>query len=509
MEKRSKGNRKKLGILTAAIALLIAIIEGALSLWRTRVVLMTFGDETNAIMQVAVQITAYLVLLESGMTVAYQLKLYKPLSEKDKPRISSLMKGLKTNLWNIVIKMFITVNICSLIYVFFLLNTEACSKYEAFMIFFIMGLRFVSPYLLTLSEKTVLFACEKGYVANVFQGILQSGTLLIEILLCKYTSLPLVAILSSYIFAVIIVKFMYVWYRKKILNIEFEHDVVADLAPKEMTKDILLHQISGMVATNTDNILLSIMSSLTNVTIYSSYNTVLNYPVTLFTTITNSMKASVIIKIQNHDSNAFQTYENVLRLSSLVMAIVTSVFMVQINRFITLWVGEKYLLNSICIAFFSYILYNRVVLNVLTIGIDAKGYYKETKQYAIAQAIVNLGLTLLLIPLFGIEGALIGTVVSIALVKEPMMSRFVYKNVFGKKNNGSKIVYSGLISAVVAAIVSYLLTRKVEAESISGFLFTSVIVAVIASCIVCVCFFVFERDVFKLFKKSIRIERKK
>ena len=90
-----------------------------------------------------------------------------------------------------------------------------------------------------------------------------------------------------------------------------------------------------------------------------------------------------------------------------------------------------------------------------------------------------------------------------------MMSRFVYKNVFGKKNNGSKIVYSGFISAVVAAIVSYLLTRKVEAESISGFLFTSVIVAVIASCIVCVWFFVFERDVFKLFKKSIRIERKK
>ena len=47
MEKRSKGNRKKLGILTAAIALLIAIIEGALSLCRTRVVLMTFGDETK------------------------------------------------------------------------------------------------------------------------------------------------------------------------------------------------------------------------------------------------------------------------------------------------------------------------------------------------------------------------------------------------------------------------------------------------------------------------------
>lgn len=63
-----------------------------------------FGDSTNAIMQVAVQITAYLVLIESGMTAAYQLKLYKPLEQDDIDKVSALFFGLKRNLRNIAIK---------------------------------------------------------------------------------------------------------------------------------------------------------------------------------------------------------------------------------------------------------------------------------------------------------------------------------------------------------------------------------------------------------------------
>lgn len=79
-------------------------------------------------------------------------------------------------------------------------------------------------------------------------------------------------------------------------------------------------------------------------------------------------------------------YENVLKLSCLVMSIFTSVFFVQINNFVSLWIGNKYILENVCVLMFSIILFMNVVLNVLTIGVDAEGLYKETKMIAVGQA---------------------------------------------------------------------------------------------------------------------------
>lgn len=491
-------NRRKLGMLTAAVSLIVAVVEGALSLVRTREILFTFGDSTNAILQVAVQITAYLVLIESGMTVAYQLKLYKPLEENDTRRISALFWGLQKNLRSIVIKMLIVANICSFVYVFFLLNTDESSVY-AFAIFFVMGLRFVSPYFFTLQERTILLANERGYIATAVQGILQCGTLLTEILLCKYTDFPLPIILFVYIIGVIFTKLLYVFYRKKFMGLKLDHSVEADLEPTGMTRDILVHQVSGMISSNTDNILLSVMNSLTNVTIYSSFSTVMNYPISLFNSIISSMKASVIIKIQKREKNAFDLYENVMKLSCYIMAVTTSVFFVQINKFIDLWIGERYELNDFCVLLFSIILFTQVVFNVLTIGVDAEGLYKETKKYAIAQAVTNFVLTLMLIPVCGIAGALIGTVVSVLVVKYPFMSMVVYRDVFHKRNTSIQILLSGVTATVIATILQLLVSGIWNKNTWITFILSSLVCGMLSFIAVTCWYIVMDRKMMRYF----------
>lgn len=495
-------SRKKLGMLTATIALIVALTEGVLSLVRTRVILFAFGDETNAIMQVAVQITAYLVLIESGMTAAYQLKLYQPLSENNLTRTSSLFWGLRKNMRTIVTKMFVVVNICSFIYVFFFLNVKD-NRIQAFLIFFVMGIRFVSPYLFTIQERTILIASEKGYVTNIIQGILQCGTLVTEILLCKYTKLPLIVILFSYVIGVLLAKLVYLFYRKKILHLKFELNVEPDLEPTNMTKDILAHQISGMISANTDNILLSIMSSLTNVTIYSAFSTVMNFPITLFNSIISSMKASVIIKIQNRENGTFELYENVLNLSCMIMAFVTSIFVAQIDKFVKLWIGQKYILDNICIVMFSFILFTQVVLNVLTIGIDAKGLYKETKKYAVAQAMANLGLTLILIPFWGIKGALLGTVASVILVKIPFMSGVVYKDVFNEKNHFYAILGSGYICTLITALLNNMISRLWTSTNWKIFILSTIVCSLNSLLIIFLWYWITNRKMIKYFSRGI------
>lgn len=501
-------NRKKKSMLTASIAIIVALLEGILSIVRMKVVLITFGDSSNAIMQIAVQITTYLVLVESGMTAAYQLKLYKPLSNGDSLRVSELFLGLKKNLRDIVFKMIVIINIVSFVYVFLLLNTDE-SKIVAFFIFLVMGLRFITPYIFTLPERTLLIASEKGYIANAIQGLLQCSTLLIEVLLCKFTRLPLPAILFSYIFVVIICKALYVYCRKKVLRIELVDKVNPDFEPRKMTKDIFVHQIAGMITNNTDSFLLSIMNTLTNVTIYSAYTSVINYPITLFTTIINSVKASIIVKMQNKDENAYDIYENMLRLSCFVMSIFTAVFFLQINNFMALWIGKKYELNIISVAIFACILYMRVVLNVLTIGVDVKGIYKETKKVAFSEAAVNLVLTIALIPFLGITGALIGTVISLLFVKWPIMGYIIYKDVFHKKNVSQSIILNGLLCTLVTILVTIKASTMIHVISWLKFALSVAFSGIIVLSVVLLWYLITEKKlVLSLVKAGMSIIKK-
>ena len=159
-------SRTRLGIKSSFILAIEAILIGVLTIARTKSIIDTFGTNVNAIVQLAVQFSAYLLLFESGMTAAYQYNMYRPLIDKNYKKISALYNGLKFNMKTITINMFILGVIISIIYPY-MLTEKGISYINVVSILIVMSLRIICPYILTLPMRTLLIVKEKKYITDI------------------------------------------------------------------------------------------------------------------------------------------------------------------------------------------------------------------------------------------------------------------------------------------------------------------------------------------------------
>ena len=139
--------RSRIGIISTIIIVVEAVIIGALTMIRTRYVIEIFGTNINGVVQLANQLTAYMLLFESGMTAAYQYNMYKPLINKDTTRISQLYLGMKHDFRIIAAKMAGCALIIAFLFSFVLMN-RGVTYSTSVALLCVMGLRLVAPYIL-------------------------------------------------------------------------------------------------------------------------------------------------------------------------------------------------------------------------------------------------------------------------------------------------------------------------------------------------------------------------
>ena len=181
--------RTRIGIISAITVIIEAIVLGALTLLRTRYILFQYGTNINGVIQLATQLTAYMLLFESGMTAAYQFNLYKPLLKGDNKSVSSLYKGMISDFKTIAAKMVLTALAVAFAYSLVLQN-RGVTYFEAVSLLAIMGIRIVAPYIFTVPLRTLIIVKERKYITDIVETVKNALSLLIEIILIKNTQIP-------------------------------------------------------------------------------------------------------------------------------------------------------------------------------------------------------------------------------------------------------------------------------------------------------------------------------
>jgi O-antigen/teichoic acid export membrane protein len=471
--------RTKIGLLSAIIVAFEALLTGALTMVRTKVILEAFGTNINGVISVATSLSAYMLLFESGMTAAYQYNMYKPLLAGDYARISSLYAGMKKNFLSVTVKM----TACSLAIAFIysiILQDKGVTYSEAVSLLSIMGLRIVAPYLFTISLRTLLIVRERKFVTDIVETLKNTLTIVIEILLIKHSALPLYIILCTQIVLTFLTRYIYLCLVKVYFKNDIDHSALPDMTPRSMTGDILVHRVAGLITNNTDTVLLSFFKELglNSVTIYNSYSSVILYPITLVNRLIESMRATLALKITGDERNAYTYFREVFSFGKLCALVIIPAFISQINDFVILWIGKEYTIGLLDVVLFALFGMHKILIPTVYAMRDAKGLYKESKSYSIAQAIVNMLLSLVLIKPLGITGVLIGTVICDWLVLEPFNIRLVFSKVFGKKFD--MVIDYAFMFIVIAAMawVSTILNSIVFPGSLSWsyFIVRSVVV---------------------------------
>lgn len=430
----------KLNILTSVLPWVVLAVVGFIKI---KFFINAYGSELNGFIQLIAQIYGYISLVELGFGSAITYKLYKPLADGNKEEVAKLFNGAKKIYKNVAIKMLI-LGILTAVVLPFILKYKTLEIYTILAVFLLYALDYLLKYILDLPCRILLYADQKRYKANIIVNISTLIIKIIEVLLIL-TSINYIIVLAaiialntiSYLILNSFTKKEYPWMKstKEI-----------DLTAKEMSKDVMAHKISRIVFYGTDNIIISTTNGLglAVASIYGSYNYIIaaiRSILDLFLTSPLELLGNKFAKGKQNKEGNYSLYREFVKATYFLGIIISATFFVCMGNLVEVWINKGYVLDTVTTFVFSiYIWYECISRTNLTM-IEANGKYKETKYIEIIAVILNIVLSLILVRYLGIMGVVLATVIALMLIKQPLQTRFLYKNIFNKKIIKSMLIF--------------------------------------------------------------------
>jgi hypothetical protein len=182
---------------------------------------------------------------------------------------------------------------------------------------------------------------------------------------------------------------------------------------KKEIRDNVIQKISGVIYGGTDSIVISALLGINSVGLYANYLLVQGYVTGFFTKIIKPFQASIGNYI--HTNERGQETDGLFRMFDMVSffgaGLVSSCYLVMFNPFITLWLGEAYLLDQVfvlALATNQYVQWNHQFITIYRSGF---GHYEIDRNPVICAAVINIIVSIILGKIIGIAGVIIGTII--------------------------------------------------------------------------------------------------
>lgn len=440
------------------------LLIGAVGIIKMDVLITYIGDIGNGYYQTINQIISYVFLAQLGFSEAVIYSLYKPMAEKNKDDINAIYGGARKIFKRIGSAIFGIICLVTLgLYLFY--HFEEGYQTSALICFFVISTSYLIAYFgRGQTYSAVLSAAQEKYVYSlIFNSVKLLCDILIVVVTIKFKTLESIAIviLVMKIIEEIICRIVV---RKKYPDL---HEIARkDTSMVKMTKDLAWTQIGHLILNNIDALLLMGVSGPIMVSIYTSYNFILRFLNEIASRVQISSVSSfgnVFAKKEN--KRVYPLFKEFLMLFMLIGFSLSITFMIGIRGFISVWVGkENYLLSYLTVLLFTSTLFLNILYYPLAALISADGLFKENKRHIFTCAIINLVLSIILVKFLGINGVLLGTMISFLaniVLKSNLVSKKIFKNIklFGiLKYYIITIMLFILLSVILIPVESYFLS---------------------------------------------------
>ena len=275
--RRIAGMNTKKGLRNIAAGFLNQFATLLLGVVIPRLVLVHLGSEANGLMNTINQILVYVALLEAGVGTVSMQALYEPIAKADQRRISSIIAATdhfykRTGTGYFAIILFLS-------FLFpFTIETEM-SRSAVMWVVFLSGMPGVINYYFQGKFKILLQAEGKTYFLTNLATIIYIFTSVSKIILLL-NGFGLIALQVMYlVFNIVQVLAILVYMKRHYqwLNIKNE----PDFRSISQSKNALVHQVSGLIFSNTDVLILTYFCGLKQVSVYSMYTMLFGLVATL------------------------------------------------------------------------------------------------------------------------------------------------------------------------------------------------------------------------------------
>ena len=496
------------GLKNAGFGILAQILTISIGIIIPRLVLVNLGSEANGLLSSVGNILTYMSLLEAGVGTATLQALYKPCATDDHYSASRIMAATDY-FYKRTGKIYLLIVIALSIGYTFAVKTEL-SRLEVFIVVLLSGLSGVISYFFQGKFKIFLAAEGKTYINTNIVTFVHIATSIAKAVLLS-TGFGVAAIqISAFLFNIIQMAVYLIYMRRHYPWLDMK--VKPDFDAISQRNAVLVHQISGLIFSNTDVLLLTFFAGLKEVSVYSMYAMIYGMvkamAVVLYESYTYALGQSFNTDRQRF-LRIFDAYEVLTIMITFSLYCICRYLMNPFLRLYTAGVNDIQYIDRYLPWLFAafYLLHNGRTSSGTVINISQ--HFEDTKWRSILESFINLTVSIICVIRFGIYGVLIGTIAAL-LYRTNDMIIFAA----GILKRSCWITYKRwLLNLAVFFCMSWGLDMIIiPAENYFQLLFSAVLISAIVITVFMIANAVFERKVARYIIKrtynAIRVLKK-
>ena len=418
--------RKRKLVLNSASSLIYQLIAIICGFILPRFFLTYYGSEVNGLVSSITQFLGFISLAECGVGAVVQSTLYKPLAENDVTMVSKVVISSESFFKRIAYILLGYTVILMVVYPF--ITIDSFDYLFTLILIFVISVSTFAQYYIGMTYKLLLNADQLGFIQYTIHSIaLIINTLSCIFLMTHGASVQVVKLTTSLIFVMQPILLSIIAKRKY----QIDRSIKLIEEPIKQKWNGLAQHIATVVLGNTDMVVLTLFSTLENVSIYAVYHLVVNGIKQIVLSMTNGMQAMLGNMLAKKEMRTLhQMFEQLEWMLHTLVTFMFSVTAVLIVPFVSVYTNNVTDTNYIVPAFAylitlaqaSYCL--RLPYNIMVL---AAGHYKQTQRSAIIEAVINIVLSVLFVFYFGLIGVAIGTFLA-------MVYRTIYLANYLKRN---------------------------------------------------------------------------
>ncbi len=200
---------------------------------------------------------------------------------------------------------------------------------------------------------------------------------------------------------------------------------------------MLMHKIGAVIVNNTDNLLLSAFVGLASVGGYSNYYLLIGSVRQMLNQVYQGITASVgNLGVTEDEGHVRQVFEAVFFIGQWMYGFAFICLFELLNPFIEISFGKQYVFPDVTVFVLCVNFFLNGMRNATLTFRDSMGLFWYDRHKAVAEAVLNLGLSLLLVNWLGLTGVFLGTLLSMALTSLWVEPYVLYKHGFHKSCAG-------------------------------------------------------------------------
>ncbi|OCA87704.1 hypothetical protein A8F94_07575 [Bacillus sp. FJAT-27225] len=402
--------RTKMAFYTLITNLAHQLVYALIGLILPRLFITVYGSAINGLMLSIRQFLIFLNIVEAGIGRAAITSLLKPIAANDKNATNGILSAVRLLYIRTGYIFASLVVILAIIYPF-LIHGQV-SYHTSFFLTLLLGLSGFVDFFIIGKYKVLLIADQRGYVYNTILIISLLIHAISSVILIKL-GWPILLVNGIATFLAASRALLMILYAKKNYS-HVSYNVTPNTNGIAQRRDVLFHQLATLVGYNAPVIIITAFLGLKEVSVFTTYNMVFSAVTMLVVSFSDALFAGIGDLLVRGEKqrviDVFNTFEFVYY---AIISWAYTTALVLIVPFISIYTAgvsdAEYIRPSLAIL----LVISGVVTNCRMPSstlVNSAGHYKETRNRAIAEAIINVAASLTFVHIWGVEGVVIGSI---------------------------------------------------------------------------------------------------